>query len=88
MAAHFSERGHTSELIEKVVNTFWEVRTAMDNTKEEWDKKVSTSELIDWCEILLRHSEKDILKLLKGELPYSTLLFKRREDLEFANSHL
>ncbi|MEM1321470.1 MAG: MoxR family ATPase [Bacteroidota bacterium] len=88
VSAHFKERNQKQPIIKKVVEDFVKIRNEMNAQKDEREKKISTSELIDWCEILLRHEEQDILDLLKGELPYSTILFKNKDDQRFLNAHL
>jgi hypothetical protein len=64
----------------------------MNDNKEETDKKVSTSELIDWFQVLnlhIRNEENeiddkklnDIIKELeKNKLPYNGTLLKSRQD--------
>ena len=86
--AHFEEQGKDEETIQKIVEDFYKVRKKMERDKDENEKKVSTSELIDWCQILLRHKEEDILELLKGEIPYTTILFKNKEDQIYSKAHL
>jgi MoxR-like ATPase len=65
-------------LAEKAVDRFLELRREMD--KDNAGKKVSTSELIDWFDILRRHPEDEALKKLAGKLPYPGLLLKSWDD--------
>ena len=65
-------------LVEKAVARFLELRQEMK--KDKAGKKVSTSELIDWFNILSRHPEDEVLKKLEGKLPYPGLLLKSWDD--------
>ena len=62
----------------KAVERFTELREEMN--RDNVSKKVSTSELIDWFNILRRHPEEEVLKKLDGKLPYPGLLLKSWED--------
>ena len=68
----------SSLLVEKAVARFVQLRQEMD--KERTGKKVSTSELIDWFNILHRHPEDEVLKKLEGKLPYPGILLKSWDD--------
>lgn len=69
----------TSSIVaEKAVARFSELRQEMN--KDKVAKKVSTSELIDWFNILHRHPEDEALKKLDGKLPYPGLLLKSWDD--------
>ena len=68
----------SSTLVEKALARFTALRQEMN--KDKAGKKVSTSELIDWFDILRRHSEDDALKKLEGQLPYPGLLLKSWDD--------
>lgn len=86
--AHFSGLVSDSEIIDQVVAVYSHLRTRMDDEKDNREKKVTTSELIDWCSILLKHKPKEIKELLTGKLPYSSILFKNKEDLiKFSSIH-
>lgn len=65
-------------LAEKAVGRFLDLRQEMD--KDKAGKKVSTSELIDWFNILHRYPEDEVLKKLDGKLPYPGLLLKSWDD--------
>ena len=43
-------------------------------------KKVSTSELIDWVHVLRRYPEDEVIRKLKGQLPYAGVLLKNWDD--------
>lgn len=62
----------------KAVERFTELREEMN--RDNVSKKVSTSELIDWFNILRRHPEEEVLKKLDGKLPYPGLLLKSWDD--------
>ena len=66
------------KLIEKAVERFLKLRQEM--TKDKARKKVSTSELIDWFNILSRHPEDEVFQKLEGKLPYPGLLLKSWDD--------
>ncbi len=88
IAAHF-KREEDDKSVKKAVDTFMKTRNRMDAEKEERAKKPSTSELIDWCSILLLRDPKEVEELLTGELPFSSILFKEREDIaRFGKAHL
>lgn len=88
VAAHFAKaEGDTS--VKKAVEAFMKTRKKMEAEKEERAKKISTSELIDWCRILLYRKPEEIENLLTGELPYRSILFKEQGDiLRFGKAHL
>ncbi|MGB3790654.1 MAG: MoxR family ATPase [Phormidesmis sp.] len=66
------------ELMQKAVARFIALRQEMN--KDKAGKKASTSELIDWFDILRRHPEDEALKKLEGKLPYPGLLLKSWDD--------
>lgn len=75
----------TTETIEATVKRFEKLRQQMASEKGDVEKKVSTSELIDWFQTLLLMKEKanDIIDNLGEDstLPYPYILLKSREDL-------
>lgn len=88
VTAHFGAP-ETDARVQKLVEAFDKVRQKMEREKEDREKKISTSELIDWCRILLPKNENELNQLLAGELPYAAILFKNREDLRrYAQAHL
>lgn len=68
----------SSALTQKAIARFTALRQEMNKNKT--GKKVSTSELIDWFNILCRHPEDEALKKLEGKLPYPGLLLKSWDD--------
>lgn len=87
--AHFSEMDKQEQIVFNVVKVFNRLRKEMDNEKDDREKKISTSELIDWCSILLKYEDKEIEEILTGKIPFSSILFKNREDiLRFSTAHL
>ena len=66
------------KLAEKAVARFIQLREEMK--KDKAGKKVSTSELIDWFNILRRYPEDEVLRKLEGKLPYPGLLLKSWDD--------
>lgn len=70
----------SAALIEKAVERFLELREEMYKDKGNAGKKVSTSELIDWFNILRRYPQEEILAKLDGKLPYPGVLLKSWDD--------
>ncbi|MGB8699083.1 MAG: MoxR family ATPase [Thermosynechococcaceae cyanobacterium] len=70
----------SEDLAQKAVNRFEKLREEMNKDKGNSGKKVSTSELIDWFNILHRHPEDEALKKLEGKLPYPGVLLKSYDD--------
>ncbi|MBD2207627.1 MoxR family ATPase [Calothrix sp. FACHB-1219] len=69
------------ELVKAAIERFIDLRSEMEDNKDETAKKVSTSELIDWFTILNEYpDEKIIEKLNKKELPFVSTLLKSRQD--------
>lgn len=76
--AHFPEPPET--LVNQAVKRFLELRDQMQKDKTHAGKMVSTSELIDWFQVLRREPEDEVLAKLHGKLPYAGVLLKRWED--------
>jgi hypothetical protein len=70
----------SSAVVEAAIGRFVELRMAMEREQGKIGKKVSTSELLDWVNILRRHPEDEVLAQLKGRLPFAEVLLKRWED--------
>ena len=56
------------------------MREILQEEKGDAGKKVSTSELIDWFDILNRQPQDEILAKLNGQLPYLGTLLKSWDD--------
>ena len=69
----------SSLVLDAAIARFLKLRNDMSETKE-FQKKVSTSELLDWVNILRRYPEDDVLKKLDGRLPFTPVLLKSWED--------
>lgn len=67
-------------LAKKAVERFLQLREEIKKDKGYAGKKVSTSELIDWFNILRRHPQDQALKKLEGKLPYPGILLKSWDD--------
>ena len=67
-------------ILDLVLDYFLVLRQEMEKDKDEVGKKVSTSELMDWLEMLLTHSESDLRKRLETEFPYPGILLKNWDD--------
>lgn len=77
--ARFKSQRH--KLVDKAIERFLELRSEMNDEKEETAKKVSTSELIDWFTVLNGYPLEKILKKLENErYPFSSTLLKSRQD--------
>ncbi|MBU7587341.1 MAG: MoxR family ATPase [Nostoc sp. TH1S01] len=74
--SHFS--ASSPDLVEAAVQRFSELRQKMEKGKA--GKKVTTSELLDWFTVLRQFPEDEMLKLLKGEIPFPEVLLKKWED--------
>ncbi|MDT9271709.1 MoxR family ATPase [Limnospira sp. PMC 1306.21] len=70
-----------NELIEAAVDKFQELRGFLREEKGERGKNISTSELIDWFEVLRQYPHDEVLKKLQGRLlPYLGVLLKTWDD--------
>lgn len=65
------------QLLEKALTVFYQIRNM-----EELKKKPSTSELLDWIEILI-FSAYDVNKISLKNLPFLGTLLKKEHDLEY-----
>lgn len=66
--------------VDAAVARFMQLRSRMKEDKGEAGKKVSTSELIDWFQVLRLHPDDEILAKLGGELPYASVLLKSWDE--------
>lgn len=79
--SRFAVRDVRLEVIDAVLDRFLKLREDMKKDKGEAGKKVSTSELMDWLEVLLKqHSQDEVLTRLKAELLYPGVLLKSWDD--------
>ncbi|MDT9297349.1 MAG: MoxR family ATPase [Arthrospira platensis PCC 7345] len=69
-----------NQLIEAAVAKFSELRELLDKEKGQRGKNISTSELIDWFDVLRRYPHDEVLKQLQGKLPYLGVLLKSWDD--------
>jgi MoxR-like ATPase len=67
-------------IVESAIARFLELRDQMRKDKGEAGKKVSTSELLDWFQVLRRYPEDEALKKLNGKLPFAGILLKSWTD--------
>ena len=72
----------SEKIVEKALDRFLELREEMEGDKDDGDKKVSTSELIDWVKALYDYyPPEEIEKMLdQGELPCPSTLLKNHSD--------
>jgi MoxR-like ATPase len=74
------EQSPDNPLIDAATERFLELREILQEEKGDAGKKVSTSELIDWFDILHRQPQDKILAKLNGQLPYLGTLLKSWDD--------
>lgn len=67
-------------VVDAAVARFLQLRKKMQEDKGEAGKRVSTSELIDWFNVLRLYPEDVVLAQLGGELPYASVLLKSWDD--------
>lgn len=67
-------------LISATVEKFLELREILHEEKGQAGKNISTSELIDWFEVLYSYPQDEILSQLNGKLPYLGVLLKNWDD--------
>ncbi|MBW4589198.1 MAG: MoxR family ATPase [Aetokthonos hydrillicola CCALA 1050] len=69
------------DLVDQAIERFLELRSTMEDEKEDTAKKVSTSELIDWFTVLNSYPPRQVLQKLKDErYPFASTLLKTRQD--------
>jgi MoxR-like ATPase len=78
VSAHFPTV--SPSLVEAAISRFLELREEMYQDKGHAGKKVSTSELIDWFEVLRCYPQDDVMAKLEGELPFAGVLLKSWDD--------
>ncbi|MCT7967182.1 MoxR family ATPase [Laspinema sp. D1] len=69
-----------NQFIQEVVAKFLKLREILREEKRQTGKNISTSELIDWFDVLRRHPHDEVLKQLQGQLPYLGVLLKNWDD--------
>jgi len=68
------------DLADAIVERFLNLREEMVKDKGELTKKVSTSELMDWIQVLNQHSKEEVTEKLKSALLYPGVLLKNWDD--------
>jgi MoxR-like ATPase len=76
---HFPDIGH--DLIEAAIKAFYRLREIRNV-----EKKPATRELINWIRALRADSDFRVKDLIKGEIPYLGLLFKKSPDFVAAQN--
>lgn len=74
------DKSPDDELVNAATERFLKLRELLQDEKGDTGKKVSTSELIDWFDILNSQPQDEILAKLNGQLPYLGTLLKTWED--------
>jgi MoxR-like ATPase len=79
--ARFSNLGSeiSSDVVELAVERFLELRKQMQD-KGGNNKKVSTSELIDWVKVLQQYPKDKAIEKLNGQIPFAGVLLKSWDD--------
>ena len=72
-----------ADLLESSIETFYQLREL-----ESIEKKPATRELINWIRALRADPDFKPKKLLKGDVPYLGVLFKKSQDFERAATHV
>lgn len=70
----------SENLVEQAVKRFAELRKEMQKEVGRPSKDVSTSELLDWVQVLHYYSEDEALAKLNGKLPFLGVLLKNWDD--------
>ena len=77
VSVHFPEI--SSQLMESAVNTFYRLREIRGI-----EKKPATRELINWIRALRADPDFEVKQLIKGQVPYLGVLFKKSNDFAVA----
>jgi hypothetical protein len=70
-----------SDLLENAVNTFYRLREV-----DLVEKRPATRELINWIRALGADPDFKPKKLVKGDIPFLGVLFKKSQDYEQASN--
>ncbi len=73
----------TKDLLENAIRVFYELRNI-----NGIEKKPATRELINWIRALRADPDFDVKDLIKGEVPYLGVLFKKSPDLFLAKEYV
>lgn len=73
VGVHFPEMG--SDLMESAIRTFYRLREI-----KGIEKKPATRELVNWIRALRADSDFKVKELIKGDVPYLGVLFKKSPD--------
>ncbi len=71
------------DLLESTVNTFYRLRDI-----KGIEKKPATRELINWIRALRSDPDFRVKELIKGEVPYLGVLFKKSSDFVTAQNSI
>lgn len=66
----------SDRVLEKATESFLKLRTNIEE-RDEFGKRISTSELIDWVNVMQYYPEDEILLQLDGKIPFSSVLLKK-----------
>jgi MoxR-like ATPase len=73
----------SQELLDAALNTFYRLRELNDV-----EKKPATRELINWIRALNADSDFKVKELIKGDIPYLGVLFKKSPDYALAQRYV
>lgn len=77
---HLHFQNVPEDLVQKAVKCFLELREQMEEDKGEAGKKVSTSELLDWFDVLHEQPHDEVMTTLDTQLPFASVLLKSWDD--------
>ncbi|MGK7892299.1 MAG: AAA family ATPase [Xenococcus sp. (in: cyanobacteria)] len=83
--AHFPQS--PENIVESIIDHFYELRKKMLRDKAGNGKKVSTSELMDWFKVLQHYPEDEVLTKLSEKLLHPGVLLKSWEDYQKYSSY-
>jgi len=73
----------TKDLLDNTIRVFYELRNI-----KGIEKKPATRELINWIRALRADPDFDIKDLIRGDIPYLGVLFKKSPDLFIAKDYV
>ena len=73
----------SQDLLDAAVNTFYRLREF-----KEVEKKPATRELINWIRALNADPDFKVKELIKGDIPYLGVLFKKSPDYALAQRYI
>jgi MoxR-like ATPase len=74
--------GYDKKILDQALEIFMKLRKTMEANQEEREttKIISTSEWIDWCELIQNYTPQFNRELKKNTLPFAQVLLKNQKD--------